>query len=174
MGGISSATATNLIYGTDGFVTIGTPATDLGATIGDIEIEWSLTQFYPDLAQARGPVAGTGRVTEGTFSVKVTITEWTYAVLSKFIGSWGYSSDASSEKLGGGTLKNVTEVDSVVVTGITRNDNKAVRVTIPKAYVELGNPKFSEKEPTTLEVTFRGLFTTSNPDKLPGFIEIAK
>lgn len=172
MGGITTATSTNLLYGTDGYVTVN--GTDLGATIGNIEIEWSLTQSYPDLAQARGPVMGTGRVTDARFSCKVTITEWTYSVFSKFIGSWGYSTDASSEKIGGGSLKDVSEISNIVVTGITRNDGKAFKVTIPQAYVEVGNISLSEKEPTTLELTFIGLFTTSSPTTLPGYFQFAK
>ena len=171
-GGINANTATNLIYGTDGYMTVN--SVDLGATKGDLEISWSLTQYYPDIAQARGPVAGTGRVTEGRFQVKVTILEWTYTVLSQFVGSWGYSSTATSEKIGGGSLKNLTEVNNVIITGITRNDNKAVRVTIPKAYVELGDIKFSEKEETSIDVTFIGLFTTTSPSTLPGYIEIQR
>lgn len=172
MGGITANTSTNLLYGTDGYLTVN--GTDLGATSGDLEIEWTLTQYYPNIAQARGPVAGTGRVTEGTFKITVTIMEWTYAVLTKFIGSWGYSSTAASERLGGGDLKYVTEVDNVIVTGLTRNDQKAVAVTLPKAYVELGNVNFSEDKETTMQVTFTGLFTTTNPSRLPGYIEIAK
>jgi hypothetical protein len=172
MGGISASTATQLLYGTDGYVTVA--GTDLGSTTGDIAIEWSLTQYYPNIAQARGPVMGTGRVTEGKFSVKVTILEWTYAVLNKYIGSWGYSTSANSERLGGGSLKYVTEVSNVQISGMSRNDQKAILVTLPQAYIELGGVSFAEDKETSLEVTFNGLFTTSSPTTLPGYIDIAK
>jgi len=170
--GITAATATNLVYGTDGYVTVN--GTDLGATSGGIAVEWSLTQYYPNIAQARGPVMGTGRVTEGKFSVKCTILEWTYAVLNKYIGSWGYSTSTNSERLGGGTLKYITEVTNVQVTAMSRNDQKAILITVPQAYVELGNIDFAEDKETSMDVTFIGLFTTSSPSTLPGYIEIAK
>ena len=67
-GGISASTGDNILYGTDGYVTIGT--TDLGATQDSISVEWSVEQYYPDIAQARGPVAGTGRVIKGEFKIK--------------------------------------------------------------------------------------------------------
>lgn len=171
MGGITSSTPSGILYGTDGYLTIG--STDLGATEDAISVEWSIEQYYPDLAQARGPVAGTGRVVKGDFKIKCKITEWQYAVLSLFCGSYGTSSNANSERLGGGTLGTVTEVSTVKVTGITRNDGKAFVATIPTAYVELGNVELAEGKETTLEVTFNGLYTTSAPKTLPGFLEIA-
>ena len=171
-GGISSSTATQMVYGTDGYLTVNT--TDVGATTGEIAVEWSLTQYYPNIAQARGNVMGTGRVTEGKFSVKVTVLEWTYAILNKYIGSWGYSTSTNSERLGGGNLKYITEVTNVQVTGMTRNDQKAILITVPQAYVELGNLSFAEDKETSMDVTFNGLFTTSSPSTLPGYIEIAK
>lgn len=171
MGGISATTGNGLLYGTDAYLTVGT--TDLGATEDAISVEWSVEQYYPDLAQARGPVAGTGRVVKGEFKVKVKLTEWQYAVLSQLCGSYGTSSDANSETLGGGTLGTITEVTNVKVTGATRNDGKAFLVTIPKAYVELGNIELNEAKETILEVTFNGLYTTSAPKTLPGKISFA-
>ncbi len=172
MGGISSTTPNNIVYGTDGFITVG--AVDMGATEGEIKVEWEIKQYYPDLAQARGPVAGTGRTIEGSFKVMVKLTEWQYATLSTIIGSYGNSSTATSEKYGGGTLGTITEVSNVVVTGITRNDTKAFRVTIPISYVELGGVSLDENKETVLDVTFNGLYTTAAPKTLPGYIEIAR
>jgi hypothetical protein len=171
MGGISATTGNGLLYGTDGYLTVG--GTDLGATEDAISVEWSIEQYYPDLAQARGPVAGTGRTVKGEFKVKVKITEWQYSILSLFCGSYGASSNANSTRIGGGTLGTVTEVSNVLVVGVTRNDLKAFRVTIPTAYVEIGNIELAEAKETTLEVTFMGLFSTSTPKQLPGYIEIA-
>jgi hypothetical protein len=171
MGGISSNTGDRILYGTDGFLTVG--ATDLGATEDEISVEWSVEQYYPDLAQARGPVSGTGRVVKGEFKIKAKLTEWTYAVLSQLCGSYGTSSDANSEQLGGGTLGTVTEVSDVRVTGVTRNDGKAFIAHIPKAYVELGNIGLNEAKETVLEVTFNGLYTTSAPKTLPGKVTFA-
>jgi hypothetical protein len=172
MGGISAQTGNNILYGTDGYLTVA--GTDIGATEDAISIEWSIEQYYPDLAQARGPVAGTGRVVKGDFKIKCKITEWQYAVLSLFCGSYGASSDATSEKIGGGNIGTVTEVTSVIVTGITRNDGKAFKATIPQAYVELGNIELAESKETVLEVTFMGLYTLTNPRALPGYIQFQR
>ncbi len=172
MGGISSNTGNNILYGTDGYITVN--GTDIGATEDAISIEWSVEQYYPDLAQARGPVAGTGRVVKGEFAIKCKMTEWQYAVLSLFCGSYGASSDANSEKIGGGVLGTIAEVSNVIVTGITRNDNKAFKATIASAYVELGNIELSESKETVLEVTFKGLYTTSAPKTLPGFVQFQR
>jgi hypothetical protein len=169
MGGISSDTPNYILYGTDGFVTVNT--VDLGATEDAITIEWSVEQYYPDLAQARGKVSGTGRVVAGEFSIKVKVTQWQYSILSTLVGSYGTSSDADSEQLGGGTLGTITEVTNVIVTGISRNDGKAFKATIAKAYVEVGNIELNEKSETTLELTFFGLYTTSAPKTLPGKIQ---
>ncbi len=171
MGGISASTPNNILYGTDGFCTVND--VDLGATEDALAVEWSVEQYYPDLAQARGPVAGTGRVVGGEFRVKVKITEWQYAVLSTICGSYGTSSDANSEHLGAGTLGTITEVTNVRVTGVSRNDGKAFLALIPKAYVELGNIELNEKSETTMEITFHGLYTTSAPKQLPGKIMFA-
>lgn len=171
MGGISATTGNNILYGTDGFLTIG--STDLGATEDSISIEWSIDQYYPSLAQARGNVAGTGRVVKGEFKIKVKITEWQYTVLAMFCGSYGASSDANSQKIGGGVLGTITEVSNVKVTGITRNDGKAFQAVVGIAYVEIGNVDLAEAKETTLEVTFNGLFTTSAPKTMPGFIQFA-
>lgn len=171
MGGISATTGDNILYGTDGYLTIG--STDLGATQDSISIEWMVEQYYPDLAQARGPVAGTGRVVKGEFKIKVKLTEWQYTVLSLFCGSYGISSDANSEKIGGGVLGTVTEVSDVKVTGITRNDGNAFQAVVAKAFVEIGNIDLAESKESTLEVTFNGLYTTSAPKTLPGFIQFA-
>lgn len=170
-GGISASTGDNILYGTDGYVTIGT--TDLGATQDSISVEWSVEQYYPDIAQARGPVAGTGRVIKGEFKIKVKLTEWQYSILQLFCGSYGASSNANSQRIGGGTLGVVTEVDDVTVTGVTRNDGKAFQAVIPTAYVEIGNIELAEAKESTLEVTFMGLYTLTDPKKLPGYLEIA-
>lgn len=171
MGGISATTGNNILYGTDGFLTIG--STDLGATQDSISIEWMVEQYYPDLAQARGPVAGTGRVVKGEFKIKCKLTEWQYTVLSMFCGSYGASSDANSQKIGGGVLGTVTEVSNVKVTGITRNDGKAFQAVVATSFVEIGNIDLAEGKESTLEVTFNGLYTTTNPKTLPGFIQFA-
>lgn len=172
MGGISANTAYNILYGTDGYVTVN--GNDIGATVGEITIEWGVTQTYPDLAQARGPVAGTGRTTEGFFRIRVTLAEWDYDNLQHVMGSIGADSSGASEKFGGATLGDVVEVDNVKVTGVLRQDGKAFEATIPKAYVEVGNITLAEGDITTLEVTFHGLYTTDAPKTLPGYIEIEK
>lgn len=171
MGGISASTGNNILYGTDGYITVN--GTDIGATEDAISIEWMVEQYYPDLAQARGPVAGTGRVVKGEFKIKCKMTEWQYSVLSVICGSYGASSDANSQKIGGGSLGTITETTNVIVTGVTRNDNKAFKATIASAFMEVGNIELAESKETILEVTFNGLYTTSAPKTLPGFIQFA-
>lgn len=172
MGGISANTANYVVYGTKGYITVD--GTDVGATQGDFVVEWGVTQYYPDFSQAKGPVAGTGKVTEGFFRLRCTITEFDYDILSKVVGSIGADSTGTSEKFGGASLGDVTEVSNVILTGVTRQDGKALKVTIPKAYIEVGNITFSKGDIATMDVTFHGLYTTSAPDTLPGYIEIAK
>lgn len=172
MGGINATTGNNILYGTDGFLTVA--GTDIGATEDSLSVEWSIEQYYPDLAQARGPVAGTGRVIKGDFKIKAKITEFQYAYLSLFCGSYGASSDANSEKIGGGVLGTITEVANVIITGVTRNDGKAFKATIPLAFVELGNIELNESKETVMEVTFNGLYTLTNPKTLPGYIQFQR
>lgn len=172
MGGISSSTGSNILYGTDGYVTVN--GTDVGATEGDIVVQWSLTQYYPDLAQARGPVSGTGIVSEGTFNVTVTLAEFSWTNLSVVMGSLGATSTGTSYKFGGSALNDVTEVSNVAVVGVSRNDGKAFTAIIPTAYVEIGNLNLSEGKESTIEVTFHGLYTTALPTTLPGSIQFQK
>jgi len=172
MGGISGNTKNYILYGTNAYVTVD--GTDLGATLGDIEIKIGLEQYYPDFAQARGPVAGTGKVKSGTFSVSTTISEWSWATLSNVMGSIGADSSGASEKYGGAALDDIVEVENVVVKGVTRNDGKAMRVTIPKAYVEVEGFTLTENQETGIKVTFVGLYEDTSPTTLPGYIEIEK
>lgn len=172
MGGISSTTPNDILYGTDGYMTVN--AVDLGATLGDIVIEWGVTHYYPDLAQARGPLSGTGIVTEGFFRAQVTIAEWLWTALTQVMGSVGSTSSGDSYKLGGQALGTAVEVSNVIVTGVEKNSGKDFKATIPKAYVTVGGITLSEKQETGLQLTFEGLYTTSLPTTLPGYIEIEK
>lgn len=172
MGGISSNTGNYILYGTDGYITVN--GTDIGATIGDISIEMSAEEYYPDIAQARGPLAGTGRIVGATGQVTVTMAEWNYTVLSSLF-SLGHGSDSNSEWIGSGTLGTITELDNVVVTGVTRNDGKAFMVTIEKARVTSPvSTTLAEGEESGLEVTFEALYTLSNPSTYPMYIKMEK
>ena len=172
MGGISSDTSNNLLYGTNAYLTVN--SVDIGSTLGDVEISWGTTQYYPDLAQALGAVAGTGKVTEGMFSIAVTVAEWGWTTFTEALGSIGAVSTGDSYKFGGGSLGSITEVSSVIVTGVTRNDGKEFKATIASAYVEVGNVTLSKGSETGLELTFHGLYTTAAPNTMPGYIEIEK
>ena len=172
MSGITTNTQRGLLYGTNGYMTVD--GTDLGATRGEFQVEWALEMYYPDLAQAQGPVSGTGRVIKGEFRLRTTLVEWTYAVLSQVMGSYGVSSEGASERIGLGRLGPITEVNNVVLTGFRRNDNKHVRITIPRAYVQVGNTAISKSQEAGIEATFEGLYTADNPHQLPGYIEIEK
>lgn len=172
MGGISATTGNYILYGTNGYLTVN--GTDLGSTIGDIAVEMATEAYYPDLAQARGAVAGTGRVVGGSGKITVTLAEWNYSVLSTLF-SMGASSDASSETIGSGTLGPISELNNVIVTGVTRNDNKAFKVTIAKAYVS--GPlaaTLAEKQETGIEIVFEALFTTAAPQTMPMWVQFSK
>ena len=172
MGGISVDTTGELLYGTDGYVTVD--SVDLGATLGDIVIEWGYTPYYPDLAQARGPVAGTGIVTEGFFRAQVTIAEWRWANLTKVMGALGSDSSGDSYKFGGQALASMVEVDNVIVTGVQKNGGKDFKATIAKAYATPGGVTLSEKQETGLQLTFEGLYQVASPTTLPGYVQIEK
>lgn len=164
--------STKLVYGTGGYVTVN--STDLGHYLGDIAVELSTSEYYPDLSRALGPVAGTGKITAGVAKVTLTLAEWQYVTLAALF-SMGASSNANSEQIGSGALGTITELTSVIVTGFTRNDAKAMRVTIGKARVTspLATALSKGKE-SGLEVTFEALFTDAAPSTMPGYIEIAK
>jgi hypothetical protein len=172
MSGITANTENGLLYGTNGFIKVGT--TDLGATLGDFSVEWMAEQYYPDIAQALGPVSGTGRVVKGEFRLKTQLAEWTYAVLAEILATYGVSSDANSETIGGGRLGLITEIEDVVLMGLTRNDGKPVRITIAKAYVEADNLTVSKSKETGIGVTFHGLYNATAPDTMPGKIQFGK
>jgi len=172
MGGISANTANHLLYGTDGYVSVN--STDIGATTGDIVVEMATEEYYPDLMQARLPLAGTGKIIGASGKITVTMAEWNYAVLAT-LHSLGHSSSANSEQIGSGALGTITELDNVKVEGVTKNDGKAFRVTMAKARVTSPlSATLSEKQETGLEVVFEALGTTSAPNTFPMYIEIAK
>ena len=172
MGGISALTSNTVLYGTNAYMTAN--SVDLGATVGDFSAEWGAGHYYPDLAQALGPVAGTGKVNEGFFRLKVTLAEFGWTNLSAILAELGADSSGSSYKFGGGSLGTPVELTNVILLGITRNDGKAVKVTLPKCYVEVDAIAFSKAKESTLPVTFFGLYTTTDYDKMPGYIEIQK
>lgn len=172
MGGITAATGNNLLYGTNGYLSVG--AVDLGATEGDFQVEWGAEHYYPDLAQALGPLAGTGKVSNAFFRLKATLAEFGWTNLSAILAELGADSSGSSYKFGGGVLNAPVELQNVTLLGLTRNDNKPVKITLPVCYVEVDSIAFSKAKEATLPVTFIGLYTTTDPKKLPGFIEIGK
>lgn len=172
MGGITTSTENNILYGTHAYMTVNN--IDIGATTGDFGIEWEQTQYYPDFTQALGRVKGTGKVTAGQFRLTTTMTEWNYDVLKVIMASYGYSDSGDSERIGAGTQGTVTELPNVILTGFSRNDGKAVRVTIPYATVTIGNPTLNKTGHAEFQVTFDGLYTAAAPDDLPGKIEFEK
>lgn len=164
--------STKIVYGNGGFVTVN--AVDLGHYLGEIKVELSTSDYYPDLSRALGPVAGTGKITAGVSKLTITLAEWQYAVLSTLF-SMGQSSNANSEQIGSGALGTVVELTNVIATGFSRNDGKAMRVTIPKARAT--SPvaiTIARGKESGLEVTFEGLFTDAAPSTMPGWLEMAK
>jgi len=169
MGGISANTSSYILYGTSGFLTVN--AVDLGATLGDISLEMGTEEYYPDLAQARGPLVGTGKIVGASGKITVTLAEWNFAVLKTLFSS-GYSSDASSEVIGSGALGTITELTNVVITGLDRNDGKAFVATIPHARVT--SPiatTLAETSESGIEITFEALFTATAPATMPIWVK---
>lgn len=172
MGGISANTGNYILYGTNGYMTVN--GTDVGATIGDIAIEMATEEYYPDLAQARGPVSGTGKIIAGTGKITATLAEWNYTVLSA-LHHLGASTDANSETIGSGTIGTITELTNVIVTGVSRNDGKAFKATIAKARVTSPiSATLSEKQESGLEVTFEALYTLNSPSTYPMWVQFSK
>jgi len=172
MGGISASTGNNILYGNNGYMMVG--AVDLGATVGDFSIEWGVEHYYPDIAQSLGELAGTGKIARGFFRMKATLAEFGWTNLSAILAELGADSSGSSYKFGGGTLNNPVELSNVKLEGLTRNDNKPLRATIPVAYVEVDSISFGRAKEATLPVTFFGLYTLTDYNKLPGFLEFGK
>ena len=169
---ITSSTAGNILYGTNGYMTAN--SVNLGATEGDFSVEWGAEHYFPDLFQAFGELSGTGKVTKGFFRLKTTLAEFGWTNLSAILAELGADSSGSSYKFGGGTMGDLVELTNVILLGLTRNDGKPVRVTLPKAYVEVDAIAFSKAKESTLPVTFFGLYTATDYNKLPGYVEIAK
>lgn len=172
MGGISAGTANAILYGTDAYFTVD--GTDFGATEGDVEIEMTQELYYPDFAQALGPVAGTGRVIAASGRITVTMAEMKYASLQK-LSHVGYSSDASSEYIGKGDVRYINEVNQVIVTGASRNDGKAFMAVIPVAVMT--NPitlGLSKSKESSISVTFEARYELTTPQKMPMYIAFAK
>ena len=172
MGGVTTTTIGNTLFGTDGYVTVN--GVDIGATIGEITVEWGAQHYYPDYAQARGPLQSSGVVLDGFFRVKVVMAEHSWTTLSAVMGSVGSDSTGASYKFGGQAMAIPVEVTNVVVTGIQTNGSKEWKATIPAAYTEFSELVLSEKAESGLEVTFHGLYTVAAPTTLPGYIEIEK
>lgn len=172
MAGISSTTPNDILFGTDGYCSVD--GVDLGALLGDITIQWGYTPYFPDFAQARGPVSGSGIITDAFFRATVNIAEWKWTQLTKVMGSIGSTSSGDSYKLGGQTMSSMVEVSTVIITGVQKNSGKDFKATIAKAYVIPGDIVLSEKKETGLQLTFEGLYTAAAPTTLPGYIEIEK
>lgn len=163
---------TKLLYGTDGYLTVN--AVDVGATEDDFEVSMDATEFYPELHQALMPIAGTGKIIGADGEVTVKIAQFAYTTLSTMY-SLGASSDASSEKIGSGALGTISELDNIILTGMSRNDGKAFRVTMAKGRVS--SPiklTLSKKKNASLAITFKPLAVASAPSRFPMWIEFAK
>ena len=67
--------------------------------IGDISVEMTTEEYYPELLQALGPLSGTGKIIGATGTVTCTMAEWNYTVLAALF-HLGSSTDANSQKIG--------------------------------------------------------------------------
>lgn len=129
-------------------------------------------EIYPEFLQSRGPVKGTGKIIGATGKITCTLSEWNYTVLSTLF-HMGNSTDANSQKIGSGAVGTITELTNVIITGTTRNDAKAFRVT--QAFARVTSPiatTLSKGEIAGLEVTFEALYNPASPSTYPMFVEI--
>lgn len=172
MGGTSASTANNLLYGTNGYMTVS--GTDLGATVGEFSFEFNQETYYPDLAQAPMPIAGTGRVISASGKLTVTLAEWQYTVLSTLFASYGANS-TTSETIGSGAIGTVTELDNVTLLGIEKNSGKDVKITLIKSRITspLG-ATISKSQEAGIEVTFETLSVINAPNIFPAMIQMEK
>lgn len=172
MGGISANTSGKLLYATNGYLTVN--GTDVGATLGEFSIEMAAETYYPDLAQAPMPVAGTGKVISASGKITATLAEWTYNVLSALYAQFG-SNSSTSETIGSGSIGTITELDNIIITGITRNDGKAFKCTMVKGRIT--SPiaaTLSKSQEAGIEVTFESLSVVNAPSVFPMFIQFEK
>ena len=136
-------------------MTVG--GTDIGATLGEFQVEMSQEVYYPDLQQAPMPVAGTGKVISASGKITVTLAEWQYSVLSLLFASYG-SNSSTSQTIGSGSIGTVTELDNIIVNGLEKNSGKDVKITMIKGRITspLGATS-SKAQETGIEVTFESL-----------------
>ncbi len=153
-------------------MTVG--GTDIGALLGDLKIEMGNEQYYPDLAQAPMPVAGTGKVITASGKITVTLAEWQYTVLSTLFANYGTNS-TTSYTIGSGSIGAVTELDNVIITGAEKNSGKDFRCTMVKARITSAlGATLSKKQEASIEVTFEALSVVNSPATFPMYIEMEK
>ncbi len=172
MGGLSSTTANNMLFGTNAFMTVG--GTDIGALLGELQVEMTNEQYYPDIAQAPMPVSGTGKVITAGGKITVTMAEWQYTVLSTLFANYG-SNSSTSYTIGSGSIGAVTELDNVIITGAQKNSGKNFKVTMVKGRITSAlAATLSKKQEASIEVTFEALSVVGNPSVMPMWIEMEK
>lgn len=170
MGGISATTSTNMLFGTNCYLTVN--STDIGALTGDVAIEMTAEVYYPDIMQAPMPVAGTGKVITAGGKITCTMVEWTYTVLSVLYAQFGANS-STSQTIGSGSIGTVTELDNVIITGTEKNSGKDFKVTMVKARIT--SPlatTLSKTQEAQIEVTFEALSVVNSPATFPMYIQM--
>lgn len=175
MGGLSSDTVNYLVIAPGAYVTVG--GTDIGALVNEIVYRVRREIYHPDLYGAKGEIKGTGHDIRAVPELTFTMTEFEYAKLQKAMARVGADSDANSEWIGGGTIGAISDTDypEVKVLGVTRHDGKAIEVVLNQAYIS-NEPEvtFSDREDSTIEVTFTGVYTAAAPTTFPAKLYIAK
>lgn len=148
---------------------------DVGATKsgGSFAVEQEI--YFPELAGAKGGLAGTGKITKETATLTVTLAEVTIAKLLYAIPTLASSSDATSEYT---TLIDVPYVGSASHTTVhwqgTTTNSKQIQCILYNALAEGGVTwNFEDGAETTYEITFRSYYTATNPKQRNWKVAIA-
>jgi hypothetical protein len=140
-------------------------STDIGAVKSGATFTVEQEIFHPELAGARGGIAGTGKVVTETATLTCAIAEVTVGKLIQVIPTLASSSDATSEYT---TTPNVGLVGSsayvTVMLQTTTTNSKTMQILLYNALAEGGlTMNFEDGAETTYEITFRSYYSSSTP-----------
>jgi len=138
---------------------------DIGAVKGGATFTVEQDIFFPELAGARGGIAGTGKVVKETATLTCAVAEVTMTKLLAVLPTLASSSDATSEYT---TTPNIGLVGSAahltVYIKTTNTNSKVMQFILYNALAEGGlSMNFEDGAETTYEVTFRSYYSSSTP-----------
>lgn len=175
MGGLSATSQNFLVLGDGAYVTVG--GVDMGALSGESSVRfWTeMTTYHPDIYGAKGEIKGTGHDVKAVPKMSFTFLEIDYLKFQELWNRIGTSSDASSEKIGDGTIGRIADANyqEVIVTGAQRHDLEPIVIILDQAYIS-NNPDFSlsDRTDTMIEVELTGVYLATAPHTFPAQITI--